>query len=125
MNVETARTIEGTPGVNGGLRSVPQRLWHLYADGSKEVVGGIKEDGEWVSPLLCRHKFEYGDTFLFETTGGGGWGNPHERTPEEVLEDVIDEYISVEQARDVYKVSVDKAARTINAKETRALRSTT
>ena len=124
MNVETARTIEGTPGVNGGLRSVPQRLWHHYADGRREVVGGIKEDGEWVSPLLCRHKFEYGDTFLFETTGGGGWGNPHERTPEEVLEDVIDEYISVEQARNVYKVSVDKEARTINAEETRALRST-
>ena len=124
MNVETARTIEGTPGVNGGLRSVPQRLWHHYADGRREVVGGIKEDGEWVSPLLCRHKFEYGDTFLFETTGGGGWGNPHERTPEEVLEDVIDEYISVERARNVYKVSVDKEARTINAEETRALRST-
>ena len=123
MNVETARTIEGTPGVNGGLRSVPQRLWHLYADGRREVVGGIKEDGEWINPLLCRHKFEYGDTFLFETTGGGGWGNPHERTPEEVLEDVIDEYISVEHARDVYKVSVDKEARTINAEETRALRS--
>ena len=124
MNVETARTIEGTPGVNGGLRSVPQRLWHHYADGRREVVGGIKEDGEWVSPLLCRHKFEYGDTFLFETTGGGGWGNPHDRTPEEVLEDVIDEYISVEHARDVYKVSVYKEARTINAEETRTLRST-
>ncbi|MGE4617872.1 MAG: hydantoinase/oxoprolinase N-terminal domain-containing protein [Gammaproteobacteria bacterium] len=37
-------------------------------------------------------------------------------------EDVIDEYISVEHARDVYGVSVDKAARKINEAETEALR---
>lgn len=121
MNVETARTIEGTPGVNGGHRSVAQRLLHEFPNGDRKVVGGIKEDGEWINPLLCRHKFEYGDNFVFETTGGG-WGNPHERTPEEVLEDVIDEYISVEHARDVYGVSVDKAARKINEAETKALR---
>ncbi len=121
MNVETARTIEGTPGVNGGHRSVAQRLLHEFPNGDRKVVGGIKEDGEWTNPLLCRHKFEYGDSFIFETTGGG-WGNPHERTPEEVLEDVIDEYISVEHARDVYGVSVDKAARKINKAETKALR---
>ena len=90
--------------------------------GDRKVVGGIKEDGEWINPLLCRHKFEYGDSFIFETTGGGGWGNPHDRTPEEVLEDVIDEYISVEHARDLYGVSVDKAARKINEAETKTLR---
>ena len=37
-------------------------------------------------------------------------------------EGVIDEYISVEHARDVYGVSVDKAARKINEAETKALR---
>ena len=37
-------------------------------------------------------------------------------------EDVIDEYISVEHARDVYGVSVDKAARKINEAETKAHR---
>lgn len=125
MNVETARTIEGTPGVNGGLRSVPQRLWHIYPDGRREVVGGIKEDGTWTSPLLCRHKFNYGETFLFETTGGGGWGNPIERPTALVLDDVVDGYISVEHARDVYGVVVDKAARVVKMAETEALRKAT
>ena len=122
MNVETARTLEGTPGVNGGLRSMPQRLRHIYADGRDEVIGGFDASGTWHNPLLCRYGFAYGDNFLFETTGGGGWGNPHKRTPEEVLEDVLDEYISVEHARDVYGVVVDKAAKKIDLEATEKLR---
>ena len=52
MSVETARTREGTPGVNGGQRSSPQRLWHLRADGTQEIVGGLTSDNRWLNPLL-------------------------------------------------------------------------
>ncbi len=122
MNVETARTIEGTPGVNGGLRSMPQRLWHLHADGREEVIGGFDGSGTWHNPLLCRYPFGYGDTFFFETTGGGGWGDPHARTPDEVLEDVLDEYISEEQAREIYGVVVDKSSKSVDLDATAQLR---
>jgi N-methylhydantoinase B len=122
MNVETSRTLEGTPGVNGGKRSMPQRLWHLYADGREEIIGGIDEAGTWHNPLLCRYPFAYGDTFVFETTGGGGWGDPHLRSPEEVLEDVIDEYISEVHAREVYGVVVSKAEKTVDMEATAKLR---
>ena len=124
MSVETARTREGTPGVNGGQRSLPQRLWHLRADGTQEIVGGLTEDNRWLNPLLRGHKLSYGDTFWFETTGGGGWGNPLDRPAQEVLDDTLDEYISVEKARSVYGVVVDIATRTVDEAATTALRAT-
>ena len=122
LSVETARTREGTPGVNGGLRSAPQRLWHLSPDGTKKVVGGVTEEQKWLNPLLRGHKLAYGDTFWFETTGGGGWGNPLDRTEQEVLDDVLDEYISEQKARSVYGVVIDTAAKTVDVAATQALR---
>ena len=53
MSVETARTREGTPGVNGGQRSSPQRLWHLRADGTQDIVGGLTEDNRWLTPCCA------------------------------------------------------------------------
>lgn len=38
------------------------------------------------------------------TGGGGGYGNPLERAPEAVREDVIDRYVSLDYARSVYGV---------------------
>ena len=54
--------------------------------------------------------------------GGGGVGNPVERDPEAVLSDVINEWVTVEAARDIYKVVVDKRARTIDWDATNELR---
>lgn len=122
MSVETARTREGTPGVNGGRRSAPQRLWHLSPDGGEKIVGGIDEAGRWHNPLLRGHKLGHGDTFWFETTGGGGWGNPLDRPEQAVLDDVLDEYVSVEKARAVYGVVVDLAAKAVDGAATQQLR---
>ncbi|GAB3714911.1 hydantoinase B/oxoprolinase family protein [Amycolatopsis oliviviridis] len=38
--------------------------------------------------------------------GGGGYGDPFDRTPEAVLADVVDGYVSVEAARELYGVEV-------------------
>ncbi|MFE6614801.1 hydantoinase B/oxoprolinase family protein [Amycolatopsis sp. NPDC057786] len=38
--------------------------------------------------------------------GGGGYGDPHERDPEAVLADVVDGYVSVDAARELYGVEV-------------------
>ena len=122
LGVETARTREGTPGVNGGMRSAPQRLWHLHANGRQEVVGGMTEDGQWSNPLLRGHKLSHGDTFLFETTGGGGWGNPLERPVQDVLDDVLDDYISLAKARDVYGVVIEPNKQTVENEATEKLR---
>ena len=38
------------------------------------------------------------------TSGGGGWGNPLDRDAQAVLDDVLDEYVSVEGAERDYGV---------------------
>ena len=42
-----------------------------------------------------------------QTTGGGGLGDPFERLPEKVLEDVLDDYVSIKAARERYGVIID------------------
>ena len=45
-----------------------------------------------------------GQRIMFDYGGGGGWGNPLDRDPQAVLDDVLDEYVSVEGARRDYGV---------------------
>jgi N-methylhydantoinase B len=63
-----------------------------------------------------------GDLIHFETVGGGGYGNPAERPPEKVLDDVLDGLVSAAQAREIYRVAVDVEKGVIDATTTAALR---
>ncbi|MCS6926033.1 MAG: hydantoinase B/oxoprolinase family protein [Candidatus Binatia bacterium] len=122
LSMETARTREGSPGVNGGGRSPVQRLTKIDGSGTRETIGGWTEDGQWKKCLLAAYRFAPGERFLFESTGGGGWGNPLERDVARVLDDVLDEYISIEAAREVYGVVVDPVTLKVDAEATQALR---
>ena len=124
LSMESARTLEGSPGVNGGQRSDVQRQIKIHTDGRREVIGGLDEAGNWKSPLLESVPFRYGETFMFESTGGGGWGHPLERDPAAVLDDVLDEYISPTAARQVYGVVIDGASMQVDAGATARLRET-
>ncbi len=55
-----------------------------------------------------------GDEFVVLTAGGGGYGDPLRRDPEQVAEDVYDEIVSVPAARDVYGVVLDGEGRPDN-----------
>jgi N-methylhydantoinase B len=50
--------------------------------------------------------FRYGDVISFQQSGAGGYGDPLERDPARVLEDVLDEYVSPEAARREYGVVI-------------------
>jgi N-methylhydantoinase B len=50
-----------------------------------------------------------GDVIVIDVAGGGGFGNPLDRDPEMVQEDVIHGYVSVEKAREDYGVVIDPA----------------
>jgi N-methylhydantoinase B len=41
---------------------------------------------------------------MYDYGGGGGWGDPLVREPQAVLDDVLDEYVSVDGARRDYGV---------------------
>ena len=120
--METSRTRKGSPGVNGGGHSAVQRSTHLYPDGSRKVIGGLSPNGDWTSPLLSGHAFNNEEQFLFESTGGGGWGPATERPVAKVLDDVLDEYVSIDAAREHYGVVIDPQTMTVNEAETARLR---
>jgi N-methylhydantoinase B len=122
LSMETARTLEGSPGVAGGKHSAVQRQTKIHVDGHREVIGGLDEQGVWRNPLLCSYPFEDGETFMFESTGGGGYGNPWERDPQQVLDDVLDEYISPRAAREIYGVVIDDATMGVDPVATQAVR---
>ncbi len=54
--------------------------------------------------------------------GGGGWGNPLERDPQRVLDDVINEFVSLKSAREDYGVVIDTDNWAVDEAATAALR---
>ena len=63
-----------------------------------------------------------GDVFRATLAGGGGWGDPLEREPARVLDDVLNEKVSAEGARRHYGVAVDVEAMRVDEEATRRLR---
>lgn len=102
--MECSRTREGSPGVNGGLHSARQRQLRKTRDGQLQTIGGLADDGTWHPSMLGAVQFQPGESFVFESTGGGGWGNPLSRDPELVAQDVREDIVSIEQAASLYGV---------------------
>jgi N-methylhydantoinase B len=67
-----------------------------------------------------------GQRIMFDYGGGGGWGDPLDREPQAVLDDVLDEYVSVEGASRDYGVvltgSLEELTLEIDEVGTHALR---
>ena len=76
-------------GVNGGK---PGRR-------SRKLIKRISGDEELVPSKCDRLPVEKGDLLLFETWGGGGWGNPLDRAEDKILLDVKRGLVTVEGAR--------------------------
>jgi N-methylhydantoinase B len=67
-------------------------------------------DGEEIimeSKEAPRHAVK-GDRIYLNTSSGGGWGDPHKRSPQKVYDDVQDEIISKETAANVYGVIINE-----------------
>lgn len=62
------------------------------------------------------------DVMTYYSPNGGGYGNPLNRPPMKVLEDVLDDFCTVEHARTVYGVIVDPDAETVDLAATESLR---
>lgn len=105
LSIETSRTRKGSLGVLGGGDGKPQRLYKVV-NGRREVIGGVDDAGEWHNPLLTAFRFQSGESFEIETGGGGGWGEPEKRPENEVVSDVLNGYVSFEQAAKDYSVKV-------------------
>lgn len=83
-------------GVCGGGPALGPEAWHIFENGSTQQV----------HEAVAATRIAPGEAVAALTSGGGGYGIPFDRDPAQVLEDVIDEYISIERARDTYGVVV-------------------
>jgi hypothetical protein len=64
-----------------------------------------------------------GDVYRHVMAGGGGFGDPLEREPENVRTDVLDDKVTTQHAREAYGVVLgDDPLRRVNVKATEALR---
>jgi len=102
------------PAPAGGKLPKPNSKTLLFANGKFE------SQAEVVTKML--YQLRKGDMAIDYTTGGAGVGDPTERDPQAVLEDVRDELVSVESARNDYGVVINVASLTIDAEATEALR---
>jgi len=84
-------------GIEGGLPARPHGLWMEPEGEEAKFLGAIFSD----VPVRPGTHFRRG------TSGGGGYGDPLERDPKRVLEDVVDDYVSVERALKDYGVVID------------------
>ncbi|REF73421.1 hydantoinase B/oxoprolinase family protein [Paracoccus versutus] len=85
-------------GSEGGLPATPMGIAVTRKGASEPTWLGVGFSGE--------HLYE-GDYITRPTGGGGGYGDPLERDPQAVLEDVIDDYVSLERARKDYGVIIE------------------
>jgi N-methylhydantoinase B len=80
----------------GGLPSIPHGVWLNKGTEKERYVGSI----------FSNLPIELDDVFTRPSAGGGGVGDPLLRDPKLVLDDVTDEYVSVERARIDYGVVI-------------------
>ncbi len=95
----------GAPGANAG---------NYLRDGN---------DRRSALPGKFMRTFKRGESYRAELAGGGGWGDPLDRVPEKVVQDVMDEKISLESATRDYGVVMGADGR-LDADATRRLRVT-
>jgi N-methylhydantoinase B len=105
------RDRQGPWGAVGG-RSGKIAEYVLVRDGSETRLGS-----------KCTVELVPGDVISVRSCGGGGYGPPEERDPERVLRDVLEDKVSVQRARDEYRVVIE--GRRLDEKATSELRSET
>ena len=68
------------------------------------------------------YQLQTGDVLVKISGGGAGVGNPLEREPERVRDDVMNEVISLQAARETYGVVLDPKTLEVNLEQTALLR---
>ena len=111
LTLSSDRAVVPPWGLFGGLPSTPSRSLVKAPD------GGVRR-----LPSKVTTTVEPEHVIVTQTPGGGGWGDPKRRDPEAVRLDVLEGFVSVERAREVYGVALTPDANTVDAEATRRLR---
>ncbi len=96
VNQYVVNRIHTHPGIAGGRNGAPDRV--VLAAGTDHEVE--------VAPTVAGHLLQTGERLVYDFGGGGGWGDPLARDPQAVLDDVWDEYVSIDAAARDYGVVI-------------------
>jgi N-methylhydantoinase B len=92
---------------NGREKMPPWGLWGGKSGVPSDQLLKLPEDEDFQhidrNPVLVPP----GSVVIFMTAGGGGWGDPLERDPKRVKNDVIEGYVSLEAAKQQYGVVLE------------------
>ncbi|HEX9463765.1 MAG TPA: hydantoinase B/oxoprolinase family protein [Alphaproteobacteria bacterium] len=111
INLRSDRFKYASPGVFGAKPARPSRA----------VLNPGTPQERPLTSKISGLRLQRGDLLSWELAGGGGWGDPFERDPDRVRQDVVRGYVSIEAARRDYGV-VLAADLTIDAAATARLR---
>lgn len=114
IQIRSDRRTSQPYGLNGGLSG-----W------SSTNILNRGTDVEEVLPSKPHLNVSAGASHRQVTAGGGGYGNPYLREPERVLEDVLDDKVTIAGALRDYGVHLDESGTAISVAETRKVRSAT
>ena len=142
LRYELVENSEGAGGYRGGLGLRRDYLFDhevsftILADrdrwGPAGLFGG--EDGEVARYVLnpdaeatklgskVTVHLKPGDVVSYRTCGGGGYNSPATRHPQSVLRDVRDGKVSLERAREIYRVAINMDTWTVDKEKTAKLR---
>jgi N-methylhydantoinase B len=111
--VRTNRPFESSVGMAGGRQGQPSTNLFTPVDGEQIELPRKSHQHLEVKP---------GDRLYHQVCGAAGHGDPYQRIPAEVLEDVREDKLSLGQARADYGVAIDPVTMTVDAAATAALR---
>ena len=98
-------------GLMGGKPGGGSDCWIISPEGQKQAL-----------PSKVTTQVEPGTRIVLRTAGGGGFGDPLERDPQKVQNDVEEDLISVDRAKDEYGVVINTATNKIDNETTALLR---
>jgi N-methylhydantoinase B len=116
--------VPGTPGVSGGYPSATTAHRVFRRSNVDELPWSLGTTrGEHVDDARAKsQQVSNRDILYLRSEGGGGYGDPLDRDPERVLEDVMLNVVSDGAARDTYGVVLDAVHRRVDVEATRGQR---
>jgi N-methylhydantoinase B len=113
MSLEGDGSRHAPPGAFGGGDGTPGAVAYREAASDEEFELPSKFQSRWG---------QRGDVIRTISPCGGGFGYPLERDPQRVLDDVLDEHVSLDSAREQYGVVIDLPRRRVDEEATSRLR---
>jgi 5-oxoprolinase (ATP-hydrolysing) len=109
-----------------GERHDGDRPWGIFGGHEGVNASTLKNEGldgeeRWPAKFTA-HRLKAGDTITLRQPSSGGYGEPLQRDPARVLDDVLDEFTTLEAAEREYGVVIDTATMTVDREATSALR---